>query len=203
MENNSLLAGIVKDAEAEAEKIRLHARGQMEQRRGVLEGQIRKLIEESDKLLAQAQRNARRRTLSVIRAEERKIALKTQEALGLRVIQEAEALLAGLAERPEYGEVLSRWIAEGALGVNRPKVIIRSSSRENLTDRVLRRAEALVLEASGRKVELIVGEGEPLADQGVVMTSPDGRISFSNQVSPRLRRYAQEVNRIINEALKL
>lgn len=203
MKDNSLLSGIVKDAQGEAERILLHAQRQVEQRRKAREEQIHGLTEESDRLLARKEEAAQGRTLSVIRTEERRIALRTREALGRRVIKEAVNRLADLVDRPEYREVLSRWIAEGALGVNRSEAVVRCSFRESLADSVLRRAEALVLEASGRRMELTADQGEPLSDQGVVLTSTDGRISFSNQVSSRFRRYGQDVNRIIGEALNL
>ena len=203
MKDNSLLAGIVKDAQDEAERILLRAQRQVEQRGKALEGQIRGLAEESDRLLSRKGEAAQGRILSMIRTEERRIALRTREALGRRVIKEAVNRLADMVDRPEYQEILARWIAEGALGVNCSEAVVRCSFREKLTDAVLRRAEVLVLEASGKEVRLTANQGDPLADQGVVLTSTDGRISFSNQVSSRLRRYGQDVSQIIGGVLNL
>ncbi len=142
MENNTLLNGIVKDAEAEAERILLQAQQQVEQRRGALDGQIQKLKEESDKILARHRETAERRSLSVVNTEERRIALRARESLGQRVIKEAREQLLECIGSPEYGELMARWIAEGALGVNRPEAQVCCSFKETLTDEILRRAEA-------------------------------------------------------------
>lgn len=203
MENNTLLNGIVKDAQSEAERILLQAQEQIEQRRRALEDQIRRLEEESEKALSQHRETAERRSLSVIKTEERRIALRAREDLGKRVIKEAVRQMAESIGNPEYGELLSRWIAEGALGVNRPEALVKCSFKETVTDEILRRAEALILETTGRTVGLSVADGEPLSEQGVVVTSADNRVAFNNQVSTRLRRYEQDVKRIISEALNI
>ena len=203
MEDNTLLNGIVQEAQAEAERILLQAEEQVKQRKASLTDQLKRQEDESERKIAQHRELQERRTLSLINTEERRILLRARESLTRRVIREARKQLEAAIEGPEYREILVRWIAEGALGVNREEAVVRCSFREKLDESILRDAEALVEKHTGRKVALSLSDEAPLSEQGVEISSPDQRVSFNNQVSTRLRRYDQDVKRIISEAMNI
>jgi vacuolar-type H+-ATPase subunit E/Vma4 len=201
MSDSNLLESIEKDAAGEAERILEQARQQAEQRRRETDRRIREMKDETDQAVALYEERAVRRSESVINTESRRLALKAREELNRRVFGRARELLLEMPGTPAYNQVLARWIAEGALGVNRPEALVRCSFRETLTDDILRQAEALILQETGRTVHLSLMKGDPLTEQGVEVVSPDGRISFNNQVGTRIRRYDQDLKRIISEAL--
>lgn len=201
MSDSNLLESIEKDAAGEAERILEQARQQADQRHREMERRIREMAAETDQAAARHGELAARRGDSLINTESRRLALKAREELNRRVLGRARELLSELMETPAYDQVLSRWIAEGALGVNLPEALVRCSFRETLTDHILRQAEKLILQETGRAVKLSPAQGDPLAEQGVEVSSPDRRISFNNQVSTRMRRYDQDLKRIISEAL--
>jgi len=201
MSDSNLLESIEKDAADEAERILEQARQQADQRRGETERRIRELTEETDQAAARYGELAARRSESLINTESRRLALKAREELNRRVLGRAREILSDLMGTPAYDKVLARWIAEGALGVNLPEALVRCSFRENLTDQILRQAEKLILHETGRKVKLAPAPGDPLSEQGAEVISPDRRISFNNQVTTRMRRYDQDLKRIISEAL--
>jgi vacuolar-type H+-ATPase subunit E/Vma4 len=201
MSDSNLLESIEQDAAGEAERILEQARQQAEQRRRETDRRIREMKDETDQAVALYEERAVRRSESVINTESRRLALKAREELNRRVFGRARELLLEMPGTPAYNQVLARWIAEGALGVNRPEALVRCSFRETLTDDILRQAEALILQETGRTVHLSLMKGDPLTEQGVEVVSPDGRISFNNQVGTRIRRYDQDLKRIISEAL--
>ena len=201
MSDSNLLESIEKDASGEAERILDQARQQADQRHRETERRIRELRDETDQAAARHAELAARRSESLINTESRRLALKSREELNHQVLSRARQILSETAGTPGYDRILSRWIAEGALGVNLPEALVRCSFRETLTDRILRQAEELILQETGRTVKLSPAEGDSLSEQGVEVSSPDRRISFNNQVSTRMRRYDQDLKRIISEAL--
>ena len=198
MSDSNLLESIEQDAAGEAQRILEQARQQAEQRRRETERRIQELKDETDQTMALYEERAIRRSDSVINTESRRLALKAREDLNRRVYSRARDLLREMPRTPGYDRVLARWIAEGALGVNRPEALVRCSFRETLTDEILRQAEALILRETGRTVHLSPMDGDPLTEQGIEVVSPDGRISFNNQVSTRMRRYDHDLKRIIS-----
>jgi len=198
MEDNTLLTGIVNDAEEEAKRILTQAKTQADQRLAGMESQVSALKSKGDKAIAEHADLARRRNDSLINTEERRIALKAREDLGHRVIQGAKSLLLESISDSSYEDVMAKWIAEGVLGINENEAVVRCSFKEKLSDAILAKAEALVKEFTGRTVKLSHADGDPLSDQGVVVSSLDGKVSFNNQVNTRFRRYDQDVKGLIS-----
>jgi len=57
------------------------------------------------------------------------------------------------------------------------------------------------VEMTGRKVSLMLTDGDPLIPQGVVLKAADGRVEFNNQVATRLLRRQSEIRKTIQDIL--
>ncbi len=199
MEDNRLLTGIIEDARNEAEKLLAQAEEQVKQRLQAGKGRIASLQDEDERKIAAHREAVRRRSDSLISSQRRRMALERREVLTRRVLSRAAELLREEMDGPGYPEFLSRCIAEGIIGVDRDEVAVSCSHREELTPGILSAAVELVREETGREVS-VKASGIVLADQGVVVSSADGRVSFNNQAAARFRRYDQEIKEIIAKA---
>lgn len=198
MEKNTLLTGIIEKARSEADHLVETAGKQAELRRKAQQAAVAKLHEEDDRKIAEFRETARRRSLSVITSEKRRMALKRREELTSGVIEQAKQLLAEQITGSDYEDFLVRCIAEGAVGVNRDEVVVSCSRKESISAGMVEKAEKLVFESLGRRVLIHVSK-ETLPDLGVVVASADGKVSFSNQIAARFRRYNQDIMEIISK----
>ena len=66
---------------------------------------------------------------------------------------------------------------------------------------LLREAERRVRALGGPEVSLAPSDRPAPAEQGVLLTSADGRLAYNNQVSTRLRRSQGAIRRIIHDEL--
>jgi vacuolar-type H+-ATPase subunit E/Vma4 len=212
-EGGDLIAGITRDAEAEAERLLEEAREAAEERLQAAEGQGARILEEARAKAETQARTVHAQATSALRMESKRAALKVREEVLRRVLQAARDRLAAMVETPagarvsgggaSYGQILLGWIVEGAIGLNVPEAEVNVSARERafLEPELLRQAERTVKELTGRTVALKPAKGDPLPAQGVVLRSADGRLEFNNQVSTRLLRYQSEVRKKVFEAL--
>lgn len=199
MEKNTLLTGIIEKARSEADHLVETAEMQAKQRRMAQQAAVEKLHEEDDLKIAEFRETARRRSLSVITSGKRRMALKRREELTSEVVAQAKQLLAEQIAGFGYEDFLARCIAEGAVSVNRDEIVVSCSYKESISAETRAKAEHLVFESLGRSVVIRVSE-EKLPDQGVVIASTDGKVSFSNQIAARFRRYNQDIMEIISKA---
>ncbi|MBN1837034.1 MAG: hypothetical protein JW820_14355 [Spirochaetales bacterium] len=205
---SDLIAGIRRDARAEAERLIDEARAAAEERVKAAEVQAAGILEEArGKAEAQA-KSLHAQAVSAARMEARRTSLKVREEALRRVLQAVRERLGELAGAPAdkdggYRDVLLGWVVEAAIGLNVPEATVNVSAQERrfLDEKLLREAQARVEELTGRKVALTPAEGDPLVGQGVVLRSADGRLEFNNQVSTRLLRYQSEIRKLVFEAL--
>ena len=100
---------------------------------------------------------------------------------------------------PAYRAVLIEWMVEAARGLNMDAAEVNAAEaeRELIDDALLREAMARL----DGKVELSLSGADPLEQQGVVLTSTNGRLAFNNQVRTRIQRHQREIQTLIHEAL--
>jgi vacuolar-type H+-ATPase subunit E/Vma4 len=136
--------------------------------------------------------------------ETRRMGLKVREQVSRRTIEDASRKLAGMVGQPGYRSVLQGWVVEAVLGLNVPEAEVLASGPEmkQIDDTLLREAEREVEALSGAPVRLRRSSAQPLAGQGVVVTSLDGRTAFNNQVVTRMERYQSDIRKLIYKALK-
>jgi vacuolar-type H+-ATPase subunit E/Vma4 len=195
----ALLEGIAAEAAEEAEKVRREAERQAEEiRRGAEEKaeQIRRQAEERAEQQAQSIRSAKRQE---VEAERRKVLLNTKERLFREAMSRLRDRMGELRQEESYRQVLLGWTAEAALGLEAQELVFNGGSREReLADEsFLRDAGEEVRRAGGGDVSLRLSAEAPLAEQGVVLSTADGRVVFNNRLSARLERYGSMLRRMI------
>ena len=140
---------------------------------------------------------------SQLAINEKRRLLQIIEQLQSEVIEQALHTAEKLINNVNYPQILVDLITEAALGIQTDQSSVAASALEvpMITNSMLRTAEARVTEISGRSIELFPADGQPLPGQGVVLTSPNGTIAFSNQIRVRLLRFQSEIRHLIYREL--
>lgn len=200
VKNNLLLSGIIQDAEKRAEKIILTAEKEAE--KNVVDAEKKAVVE------AEKERNSyniKREQISLKKESsekniERVYQLKKLNSSYEIVIKEVEKKIAELPKDKNFNKVLVSWIAEASLGLDLEKAVVSYSKEAPVNEEMLRQAEKMVFDKTGSKVSLSLSN-QMLTKIGVVVSSPDYKIMYSNQIDVRQRRYNKEIKEIVQETL--
>ncbi|MCP4452698.1 MAG: hypothetical protein GY809_14645 [Planctomycetes bacterium] len=201
----ALISSIETDAQAELEKIVQAARDRAAEKMAYTVKKAGAIVQEArDKAAVQAD-EIKRRITSSVDLEIKRRSLHVQNVI-VQDVQDRviEAMAAkAKAKTAKYAKTLEGWIVEAAAGLGATFALVNASARERklLTKAVLARAAAQVKTQTGSAVTLSLSEAEPLALQGVVLTSDDGRTAFNNQVKTRLSRNQRQIKRLIHNTL--
>ena len=103
-----------------------------------------------------------------------------------------------MAKNGKLKDSLIGWIAEAAIGLDRKNAVVSYSLLCPVDDGMLRAAEALVKERTGASLSLSLDENKT-SELGVIVSSTDGKISYNNLLSSRIRRYMKDIRKIIQE----
>ena len=115
--------------------------------------------------------------------EAQALKLKRREALLARVMSEARRGLAGVAEWPDYVDVVRRLIREGAESLGAKSLVVRA---DETTRRLL---DGSVLADLQEDLAVQLELGEPLErGTGVVIVTADGHRRYDNTLETRLSR---------------
>jgi vacuolar-type H+-ATPase subunit E/Vma4 len=199
----AIIHGIREEAEKNASEIIAEAQRQIAQ-------SARSFQMQQERQLAQAEADAARRVAELQRAahsqrlvREKRLRLKARETLIQQIIADVESRLAQQLNAPDYPDILQDWIVEAGLGIRVPEAIVQTSALERplITAPLLAAAAARIKEISGRTMTLALDENTALPAQGVVLTSPERTVAFSNQVPVRLQRYQSRIRQIIYHRL--
>lgn len=196
LEGEGLLQGIIDAARKEASANLDQARKQAAAIQAESQDRIRvSLAEETvtqDSQLAVLQA----RFDSQVRAYQRKLSLKQHSALFSEVLSRLESDIQEIPSRPDYPALLSNWIVEGILGLGLDEVIVSCGQNDPVDDKMLCECAEQAMRRTGRKYKVSLGYSN-LIESGVIISSPDQRVSFNNLISSRLRRYKSEINDIV------
>jgi vacuolar-type H+-ATPase subunit E/Vma4 len=198
-----LIEGIARDGAEEANRILSEAEKTAEDRRQAAEDQARALIQQEEGRAEEQAERILAKSASSLRMEHRRAQLKLQEQVFQEVLKRVRGRLAAMVGSPEYRQVLLGWIVEAAIGLGAPQASVNASAaeRKQIDKQLLREAQEKINAVSGRKVLLILAQGDPLLPQGVVLTAPDGRVEFNNQVATRMLRRQSEIRKTIQDAI--
>jgi len=156
----------------------------------------------ADKAQQQAQR-VRQGILSGLSVAVKRERMRMQDQL----LRDIQALIrkkcAALVKRPGYPSILTDWIIEAAIGLEAPNAVVNTSAAERsfISEAMLKEISGRLSREYGVSCELHGDSGEPLDDQGIVVTAADGRTAFNNQVVTRMRRMEQQIRDRVYEAL--
>ncbi len=199
----ALIASIEADAQAEVEKIVQEARDRAAEKTAYTQKKAESIRQEArDKATVQA--NAiKRKITSSVDLEIKRRSLHVQNVIVQDIQDRVVQAMAAKVKTAKYAKTLEAWVVEAAAGLGAKSVEVNASARERklLTKAVLDRAAAQVKKQTGEVVTLALSKAEPLALQGVILTSEDGRTAFNNQVKTRLSRNQRQIKRLIHDAL--
>ena len=189
---NPLLDGIITNAKAESAAILERALAEESELAEMYRTKIQE-VKDAEQRAMQAQLDEiLRREESAIRNAQRKSELQKGDHLWSLVMDSVSVKMNALIEKPAYKDILVHWIAEAVIGLDRDEAVVRCSFKEKVTSEMLKAAQDLVLQNTGRNVALAFNQ-EPLSAQGVVVSSVDGKVAYNNQVATRISRYGREL----------
>ena len=191
--DSPLLHGIIAIAQQEADAILESCAREEEQLRSHYLKKAEQERQAETALLRVQLDEIARKEQSHMLSMERKRELLRSSNLKSKVLDQVALRMSSLIGTKEYREVLVGWIAEAAIGVDRPEVMVKCSFKEHVDDAMLADARQLVKKTTGKEIVMSFCD-EPLSSQGIVVTSVDGKISYDNRVSTRIQRYGRHVN---------
>ncbi len=197
-----ILLGISTDAEAQANKLISDARDAASQRLEAVRRQAARIVAEAEEKTSKQISVIERETSTRVKAAKRRMQLEMKEKAYQAVIARCIEELKCLINSEEYGKILENWIVQAAAGLRAESTVVNCSALERDAVRaVLKSAEAAARAAAGQPIALTLSDDPPLAGQGIVVTSSDGRIAFNNQIESRLFRFQTEIWKLIHDRL--
>ena len=199
----ALISSIETDAQAEVEKIVQEARDRAAEKKTYTQKKVESILQEArDKATVQADAIKRKITSSVD-LEIKRRSLQVQNVIVQDIQDQVIQAMAAKVKTAKYAKTLETWVVEAAAGLGAKSAEVNASAPERklLTKAVLDRAAAQVKKQMGEVVTLALSKAEPLALQGVILTSEDGRTAFNNQVKTRLSRNQRQIKRMIHDVL--
>lgn len=199
-----LLSGLESDAQQEAAKIIANAQKEASERIKYGEKQIVSIRNDAEKKAQQQALQTRRKILAGIDIEVKRKVMHAQEELFRQIINRIEHAFADLVNDPSYRSILLDWTVEAALGLGVSAAVINMSESERniINQQFLRTTEEMIKEKTGETVSLSLSSDIALKQQGIVLTSSDGRTAFSNQVHTRMQRKLPEMRKLIYDTLQ-
>ena len=122
----------------------------------------------------------------------------TSSLLYSLVMGKVNAAFSSMAGSGELRQALIRWIAEASLGLDMKNAVVSFSHLAPVDEEMLREAEKLVLASTGSTLSLTLDD-KRCSEIGVVVSSTDGKVSYNNLLSTRIRRYMKDIRKTIQE----
>ena len=139
-----------------------------------------------------------------IAREQGKITLEEEEQYIRRAL-EAVALYGTKAHLvPNYQDRVFAWVCEAAIGlsVEEAKIDAAETERVIMSSDFLQRAETAIAKLSGTITRLKLSDSKPIADHGVILSTPDGRIRYDNRIATRYGRSDSALREAIRSYLE-
>lgn len=201
--SDAIIKGILNEANEEASRLISKAEKSAFSLEKSWQVQHERLKAESIREAQQKKDEILRDGRSQLATNEKRRLLQLSEQLQSEVIEQALQTAEELITHVDYPQILVDLITEAALGIQTNQAEVSASALEVplITSSMLRTAEARVMEISGRSIELLPSDRQPLPGQGVVLTSLNGTVAFSNQIRVRLLRFQSEIRHLIHKEL--
>lgn len=197
-DSNALVDGIISEARKRADKILLDAKGEAEKIRQQAKEEAEKK-KDVEKRAYDIRLNAiKLKEESAKRSIDRLTDLKMMDYSYSIVMSRVDEAFQKMAKDGTLKESLISWIAEAAIGLDRSSALVSSSILSPVDDEMLRKAEALVKEKTGSSLSLSHDE-KKTSEIGVIVSSIDGKVSYNNLLSTRIRRYMKDIRKIVQE----
>lgn len=197
-QDNRLLDGIIAEAEAKATQIIADAQKEASERIAAAHDKAEHERQVERKANALRLEQVRLKGESTKRNVSRKATLRRMDVCYDVILDRAQKKLQALTGTKGFSKILVDWISEAAIGLDLPEAKVSGSPKFPVTDAMLDKAEAQVKELTGATVSLSI-DPRPTQTVGVVVSSPDGKVSYNNLVDVRLRRFDRDIKQLVEE----
>ena len=213
--SEALISGIEQDARSEAELLIERAAGEASERRVFAAQQEASIIKEAEQKALQQAEAVRKKVLAGVEIEVKRVILRGQERVVeevmRRVAEEFEKRAAcdkqaaggKLAAGGGYRRILLDWIVEAMVGLGTASAVLNASEAERrmMDGELLREACKRIERITGKQVELALDSEGPMRGLGVVLTDPQKRLAFNNQLKTRILRKERQIRALIHERI--
>lgn len=197
-QDSRLLDGIIAEAEQKASQIIADAEKEAKARIDAAKARAEREREIERKANAIRLEQVRLKGESAKRNTARKASLHRMDVCYDVILDRVKTRLQTLYGTKEFSSVLVDWIAEAAIGLDLPQAKVSSSPKVPVTEAMLLDARRKVKELTGADVSLSL-DTRPSQGVGVVVSSPDGKVSYNNLVDVRLRRFDRDIKQLVEE----
>ncbi len=198
-----LLSGIKADVLAEKQQILDDAEKQTVEKKKYAEKKIESILNEARKQAQEKADIVKRRITSSVGLEVKRRRLKVRDEVVKSIINLVEKKMEAQMSKGDYRNFLVDLITEAAIGLGSGSAQINASEREKqlIDQRMISEVKEKLQTCTGKVVELVLSQSQPLKDQGVVLVSSDGRTGFNNQVKTRIMRNERVIRNLLYETL--
>lgn len=199
--NNKLIKGIIEQSILDSKEILKNAEKVIAEKKDTFETASKQIRKETDIKISKKLEELEKRAESAVESEKRRQLLRKREQINSEVIKVFREKIKDYIQSDEYSSFIIKLIAEGVIAVNDDNATVSASFMETISDNILRSAEKLVKEQTGKTVTIKLSENQSLTNQGIIVESSSGRIAYNNQIDSRLRRFEEDIKMIIINGL--
>ena len=196
--SNALIDGIILEAEEKAKKMILEAEEECRSIKEGMEDEIEKSISTEERITALRLRQIELKEESAKKSIDRISELKKLDHSYNLVMKKVDERIRSMVSDGSISRYLVLLIAEAAIGLEKKSATVSFSKMAPVNDFMLREAERMVKETSGREINLTLDENY-ISEIGVVLTSSLKKVSYNNTLDTRIRRYSREIKKIIQD----
>ncbi len=196
--SNALIDGIILEAEEKAKKMILEAEEECRSIKEGMEDEIEKSISAEERITALRLRQIELKEESAKKSIDRISELKKLDHSYNLVMKKVDERIRSMVSDGSISRYLVLLIAEAAIGLEKKSATVSFSKMAPVNDFMLREAERMVKETSGREINLTLDENY-ISEIGVVLTSSLKKVSYNNTLDTRIRRYSREIKKIIQD----
>lgn len=196
--SNALIDGIILEAEEKAKKMILEAEEECRSIKEGMEDEIEKSISAEERITALRLRQIELKEESAKKSIDRISELKKLDYSYNLVMKKVDERIRSMVSDGSISRYLVLLIAEAAIGLEKKSATVSFSKMAPVNDFMLREAERMVKETSGREINLTLDENY-ISEIGVVLTSSLKKVSYNNTLDTRIRRYSREIKKIIQD----
>lgn len=194
--NSTLFDGILEDAKKVALSEKENTEKQIQALKLESKQRLEKALEKEQSSFDSQKQAIYAHFESQMASYQRHALLKKQSALFDEVNKALEVEIKNICKHPSYSQMLKNWIVEALVSLDLPQVVLSCSSTDPVTETLLKECSLEAQKHTGKAYEITLGFTN-LNENGVILSSPDQRVSFNNLVSSRLRRYKTEINDLV------
>ncbi len=200
MSESPIYEGILEQARKDAEVILANARREADEVIQAARTRAEATAAEERKNTSTRLEGLRLREESAVRSLERQEELKNNDAAWNAVSESVSAYFEDYFRSAGSRRTLVLWIAEAAYGLGLAEAKVSWRQGEQVDEGMLEEASRLLKEKTGFSVRLTPDAQHHIPDWGVLLSSPDDKVYFNNQLGVRMRRMTKDIKKIIQES---